>query len=121
MQWMIQVALVLTLFSCNAPRATHNATVAANSFTRQNAAHQLRASVAGSDCGVLLISTETALDDDIVESIQYGTGVYGAFGGAEEFAGDRGFRAVVYRDSTGELWTYGATTRNEARGLPQCK
>lgn len=78
-------------------------------------------SVAGSDCRVLLLTIETAVDDELVESIHYGTGGYDAFGGAEQFARDHGFRAVVYRDAGGGLWTYGATTRDEARSIQPCE
>jgi hypothetical protein len=52
--------------------------------------------------------------------MQYGTGPYAAFGGVEEFAQDRRFRAVVYRDAAERLWTYGATSRDEARSMPRC-
>jgi hypothetical protein len=120
MQRIARLALVLTLIACNARRAGHEAAADAATFSRQHAKHQLHASVAGSDCRVLAIETETAFNDENVESIQYGTGDYGAFGGAERFAHDRGFRAVVYRDSNGALWTYGATTRDEAQSLPRC-
>lgn len=121
MQWLARSALVLTLLACNAPHAEKDAAAGATAFTRQHAKHKLHASVAGSDCRVLVIRTETPLNDTLVESIQYGTGDYEAFGGADQFAHDRGFRAVVYRDAIGALWTYGATTRDEARSMPECR
>lgn len=113
--------LLLALLTCDGPRAERNAATNATAFTRQHAKHKLHASVAGGDCRVLAIRTDTALNDDLVESIQYGTGGFGAFGGAERFARERGFRAVVYRDPTGALWMYGATTRDEARSMPLCR
>jgi hypothetical protein len=122
MQWFVRAALVVALGACNHPARTgQTAADVAEAFTRQHAKHNLSASVAGSDCRVLLITIESTFDDELVESIHYGTGGYEAFGGAEQLARDRRFRAVVYRDSTGELWTYGATTRDEARSLPRCR
>jgi len=121
MERIARLALVFALVACNAPRAEKSAAKAAAEFTRQHAKHKLHAFVAGSDCRVLLISTATTFDDELVETIQYGTGDYGAFGGVDQFAHERGFRAVVYRDSNDALWTYGATTRDEARSLPRCR
>ena len=121
MQRLVGSALVFSLLACNTPRAGEEAALAADLFTRQHRKHELRASVAGSDCRVLLIRGETAFEDDLVESIQYGVGSYDAFGGVEQFARDRGFRAVVYRDPAGEFWTYGATTRAEAQSMPRCR
>ena len=121
MQLFARSALLLALLTCNAPPAERDAGHDATAFTRQHAKHKLHASVAGSDCRVLVIRMETAFSNDLVESIQYGTGGYGAFGGAEQFAHERGFRAVVYRDSTGALRTYGAITRDEAQSMPNCR
>lgn len=120
MQRFMRSAFVLALVACNAQPASREA-AAADLFTREHRKHRLQAAAAGSDCRVLLIVTETQFDDDLVESIHYGTGDYDAFGGVEQFARDRGFRAVVYRDPGGGLWTYGATTRDEARSLPRCR
>jgi hypothetical protein len=121
MQWLARSALVFALVGCNTPRAEQAAKAAAEAFTRQHATHRLHAFAAGSDCRVLLVSIETSADDELVESIHYGTGGYGAFGGVEQLAHDRGFRAVVYRDASGGLWTYGATTRDEGQSLPRCR
>jgi len=120
MQRLMRAAVVLALIACNAQPVRREAT-AADLFTRQHRQHKLQATAAGSDCRVLLIATEMQFDEDLVESIHYGTDGYGAFGGGEQFARDRGFRAVVYRDPSGGLWTYGATTRDEARSLPRCR
>jgi len=113
-------ALVLALIACDAQPVSREETAAA-ALTQAHREHKLQAIAAGRDCGVLLIAIETQFDDDLVESIHYGTGDYGALGGVEEFARNRGFRAVVYRDPSGGLWTYGATTRDEARSLPRCR
>jgi hypothetical protein len=120
MQRLMRTAFVLALFACTGQPVSQEAG-AADSFTREHRKHKLQATAAGSDCRVLLIATETQFDEDLVESIHYGTGGYGAFGGGEQFARDRGFRAVVYQDPSGGLWTYGATTRDEARSLPRCR
>jgi hypothetical protein len=121
MQWLVRSALVFALVGCDTPRADEPAAAAAEAFSRQHAIQKLHAFVAGSDCRVLLVSTSSTFDDDLVESIHYGTGGYGAFGGVEQLSHDRGFRAVVYRDPAGGLWTYGATTRDEARSMPRCR
>jgi hypothetical protein len=118
MQSLLRSALVVALVACNAGRGPHE--TAAALLTREHREEKLRASAAGSDCRVLLVEIETESDDDLVESIHYGTGQYGAFGGVEQFAQDRGFRAVIYRDAAGAVWTYGATTREEARSIPPC-
>jgi len=120
MQWFMRTAFVLALIACDAPPVRREQTAAA-SFTRAHTNHKLQATAAGSDCRVLLVATEAQFDDDLVETIHYGTGDYDAFGGVEQFAHERGFRAVVYRDPSGGLWTYGATTREEARSLPRCR
>jgi hypothetical protein len=121
MQWLARATLVVALLACNSRPAGNEAAAAANQFTRQHTNHKLHASVAGSDCHVLLISTDTQFDDGLVESIHYGTSGYDAFGGVEQFAHDHEFRAVVYRDASGNLWTYGATTRDEARSISSCR
>lgn len=120
MQRFLRSLCVLALIACDAQPVSKEAT-AADLFTREHTQHKLQATAAGSDCRVLLVAIETRFDDDLVESVHYGTGSYGAFGGVEQFARDRGFRAVVYRDPAGGLWTYGATTKDEARSLPRCR
>lgn len=117
----IRSSLALLLLACNANRADKDAAAAAELFTRQYETRQLRASVAGSDCRILLIRIGDDADEDRVASIHYGTGGYDAFGGGEQFAHDRGFRAVVYRDAGERLWMYGNTDREEAQSLPRCR
>jgi hypothetical protein len=78
----------------------------------------------GSDCNVLSVRSAIALDDSMVETLQYGTGVeaYDIFrGGVQQFCLDHGFHAVVYRDSAGHLWTYGAITVRETDALAACR
>jgi hypothetical protein len=120
MQRLMRAALVLALIACDAQPVSRE-TTAADLFTREYKKHQLQATAAGSDCRVLLIAIETQFGKNLVESIHYGTDGYGALGGGEQFARKRGFRAVVYQDQNGGLWTYGATTRDEARSLPRCR
>lgn len=86
------------------------------------AGNSIRASAAGEDCLVLVIRTDSALDDRTVESIQYGTGDLTAYpGGVQQFVADKRFRAVVYEDANDGLWTYGSITREEARALQDCR
>jgi hypothetical protein len=117
---LLRSVLALAFIACTGQPASREDAAAAL-FARQHRKHPLQATAAGSDCRVLLIDLETPADENLVESIHYGTGDYGAFGGAEQFARDHQFRAVVYRDASGGCWTYGATTREEARSLPRCR
>lgn len=121
MQRLLTAGLALLLITCNGPRATKRAAAAADLFTDEHAQRALKASVAGVDCAVLLIDIETSSTTDLIESIHYGGGEYKAFGGVEELAQKHGFRAVVYRDADGNLQTYGATTRKEAKELRKCR
>jgi hypothetical protein len=120
MQRFLRSILVLLLLACTGPRAGKEAAAAAARFNEVHAKRALQASVAGDDCAVLLIHIDDKADDDLVESIHYGIGDYQALGGVEAHADKHGFRAVVYRDSEGELHTYGATTRQEAKELREC-
>jgi hypothetical protein len=122
MQRLVTTGVLIALLSCNNARpAAPAAIAAAELFTRQYARRKLRASVAGTDCKVLVIAIENGFDDGLVESIHYGASGYDALGGGEQFVKDRGFRAVVYRDGSGYLKTYGATTFDEARTMPRCR
>ena len=111
--------LLLLLFACNVSRAEKETIAAAEELTRDYAKHGIEARVGGTDCKVLVIEARKRLDDATVESIQYGTDQYEAHGGVEQFAGRR-FRAVVYRDPSGVVRTYGSTTLDEARSMPRC-
>jgi len=84
--------------------------------------YPLRASAAGEDCLVLIIRTDRTLDDRTVEAIHYGTGERTAYpGGIQQFAIDKRFRAVLYRDADRGLWTYGSITREEAQSIETCR
>lgn len=111
----------IVAFACGNDHA-EPAIAAARAFTKRYEGLNLKAHAAGTDCQVLLIASDTVLDSTTVESIQYGVGHANAYeGGADRFAEDRRFRAVVYRDRDNGLWTYGATTREEAASLPLCR
>lgn len=112
--------VLLLLFACNVPHADKETIAAADVFTRDYEKQELAARVAGTDCKVLLIQAEMRLDDVTVESIHYGTAEYSANGGVEQFA-ERRFRAVVYRDPSGVVRTYGSITLDEARSMPRCR
>ena len=86
------------------------------------AALNVRASAAGSDCGVLFIETPMILEDAIVEAMHYGTGAYGLYqGGVNQFSRRRSFRGVTYKDGSGQLWFYGNVSRSEAESLQPCR
>jgi hypothetical protein len=114
---------MVALVRCDArPRADVAVAAAADAWSRQYASERLEARVSGNDCLVLLIRSRARLDRPTVESIHFGTPPYMAYeGGVQQFAEDRQFRAVVYRDGSGELWTYGSTTSEEAASLPVCR
>jgi hypothetical protein len=121
MQWLLSLGLALILFDCYANKAADEQLAAADQFTEEHQRHDLGAEVGGTDCRVLLIHAAMRLDDSLVESIQYGTEPYDALGGVEELMARRRFRAAVYRDPSGRLWTYGSTTRDEAKSMPRCR
>ena len=118
----ISIVAVLAAACDSGPKAEARVIAAADAWTRKFESERLEARVSGSDCLVLLIRSKTPLDDATVESIHYGTRPYGAYeGGVQQFAEDRKFRAVVYRDDSAEVWTYGSTTRDEAQSLAVCR
>jgi hypothetical protein len=99
---------------------------AANVFT-QRYAHsrfagwKVRASASGSGCDVLLVETSVIMEDSMVEAMHYGAGAYGVVdGGVQQFSRDHSFRGVVYKDSSGRIWTYGGVTESEVRTLKRC-
>ena len=121
MHWLLRLGLALALCACNTHHAGEDRIAAADLLTQAYERQQLEAFVGGTDCLALIIRAKTRLDDAFVESMQYGTGPYTAFGGVELFAEKRHFRAVVYRDAADRLWAYGATSRDEARSMPRCR
>jgi hypothetical protein len=82
------------------------------------ASWSIRGQAAGADCGVLLVTVGTRMDDSMIESIHYSSSVYS--GGVEHFYQERTFRAVVYRDAAGQLWRYGLVSETEAQSLSSC-
>ena len=100
-------------------------TTAAALFTSRYASSQwsslgIHARAAGADCGVLLVTIGTEMDDSSIEAIHYGQ-MYSVYdGGVEHFYHERTFRGVVYRDVTARYWRYGLVSREEAKQLPPC-
>lgn len=114
--------ILIALMACNLNPGAKGSVAAAHAVPRHYANQGLRADAAGDDCTVLLIRTKTGFDNAMVESIHYGIGEAGAYpGGIQQYAEAKGFRAVVYRDAAGDLWTYGSTTLDEARTMPTCR
>jgi hypothetical protein len=130
---MTIAALALTILHCgDEPRSrTRDAATehvsAARTMTRDCAASRLatwnvRASAAGSDCGILLIETPMILEDSIIEALHYGTDSYRLYaGGVSQFSRERTFRGVAYKDGSGQLWFYGSLSRTEAESLRPCR
>ena len=116
------LGILIFLSACEVRPAAEGTVTAAYTLGQHYATQRLQIHAAGDDCLILLIRTKTALDNATVESIHYGTGEHNAYdGGIRQFAEDRGFRAVAYKDADGGLWTYGAITRDEAKSMPICR
>ena len=119
-------------FGCNsrrnAPAEDHSARIAAATFITdlysrsRLATWNVRASAAGADCAVLLINVSIIMEDSMVEAMHYGAGDYEIYtGGLRNFSRQRGFRAVVYEDSSRHQWPYPTTLPiNEAETLTPC-
>jgi hypothetical protein len=121
MNRLLALSAILALCGCEYDPATKRSIDATNTVNRLYAAQNVQASAAGNDCMILFIRVDAPLDDSMVESIQYGTGERDAYeGGIQQFAEDRKFRAVAYKDAQGGLWTYGSITRDEARSMSTC-
>ena len=115
-------SLLLLLSACQFNPKAEAPVKAAREFNELFATQRLHANAAGDDCLVLLVGTNAHLDDTAVESLHYGAGNPPAYkGGVRQFTEDRGFRAVVYRDTDRALWTYGAITRDEAQVIRTCR
>ena len=114
--------VLIALLGCDLNPGAKGSVAAAQIATRQYAEQYLRADAAGDDCRILLIQTKKGFDNALVESIHYGIGEHDTFhGGIQQFAEAKGFRAVVYRDAAGDLWTYGSITLEEARTMRRCR
>jgi hypothetical protein len=120
----------IVLFGCEShPRATtdNERVAAANAFTDQYAKSRLarwnlKARAAGPDCSVLLVDTSLILEDSLIEALHYGAGAYAVQeGGVQGFCRQRTFRAAVYHDRSGRMWTFGDVQPSEAPGLKPCR
>jgi hypothetical protein len=127
MRRMLGISLLIA-FAAACDGGTSNAYVtAANTFTQHYSQSRLarwnvRASAAGSDCAILIVQTSIILEDSLVEAMHYGAGAYAVYdGGVQNFYRKGAFRGVAYKDSTGRVWTYGATTVAEAHSLKPCR
>ncbi len=127
MHRMLAIPLFLLAAACGPNRTNQAHVSAAEAFTRRFSESRLsewkvRAAAAGKDCSVLLIQTSIIMEDSLVEALHYGSGAYSVYdGGVQSFYRHRAFRAAVYKDSTGKIWTYGATTTTEAKSLEHCR
>jgi hypothetical protein len=114
--------VLIALLGCDLNPGARIPVAAAQIATQQYAKQDLRADAAGDDCKVLLIRTKKEFDNALVESIHYGIGDSDTYqSGMQQFAEAKGFRAVVYRDAAGDLWTYGSITLDEAKSMPTCR
>ena len=122
MKRLPHIAVLIALLGCDFNPAADVPVAAAHTLAQRYTAQKLRIHAAGNDCRILFVRTKTTFDDATVESIHYGTSESGSYdGGIQQFAEDNRFRAVVYRDAAGGLWTYGATTHDEAREMRPCR
>ncbi|HEX6099182.1 MAG TPA: hypothetical protein VF432_22910 [Thermoanaerobaculia bacterium] len=122
MKHLSALALLAALAACDFNPDAKAPIESARMLTRNYTLHELTAYAAGTDCRVLLVRTRTALDDATVETLHYGDGESATYpGGLQQYAEERKFRAVAYRDQDGGLWTYGSITRQEAQTMPVCR
>ena len=121
----VTLLILLTLMACSDdPREAHIA--AAKAFTRHYTQSRLgkwnvRASAAGTGCTVLLVEASIVMDDFMVDALHHGTGAYDVYpGGVEQFARERGFDGVAYKDPRKHLWTYGSAVSHDVATLTPC-
>lgn len=119
MKRLPHIAVLITLLSCDFNPAAEAPMAAAHELARRYASQQLQIDAAGHDCRILLVQSKKSFDATYVESLHYGSDAYE--GGIQQFAEDEKFRAVVYRDASGKLWTYRATSFEEATDLQPCE
>lgn len=124
MRSLATLALALSLLACDRPVAepkidpVTDPVLAANLFTHRYATSRMsswnvRAAAAGPQCDILRVQVDMVLESSMVAAMHYGQGAYDIYpGGVGQFAAERGFRGVVYHDSTGRQWTYGAVPRS---------
>ena len=124
---MRRTALIL-LFALTAceTQPDHVHIADASSFTERYAKSRftdwnIRANAAGTNCEVLLIETSILIDETMVEAVHYDGNDYDVYeGGVQSFYKERGFQGVVYKDPSGQIWTYGNVTMREAEQLEPC-
>lgn len=120
---IVVALLFVSIAACHRPGPQVSA---ASMLTRRYSRSQfekwnVRASAAGRDCRVLLVETSIVLDDSMVEAMHYGAGPYSVDGrGMQHFSREGAFRAVLYRDQTDRVWTYGDLDQEEARSITAC-
>lgn len=122
MRYLSVLLLLVAVTACDVNPDAKAPVAAAHELTQNYTLQELKAYAAGTDCRVLLVRIRTTLDDAAVETMHYGDGESAAYpGGLQQFAEERQFRAVAYRDHDGRLWTYGSITRQEAQTMPVCR
>jgi len=83
---------------------------------------RIRVDAAGARCDVLVVNTRITLEESMVDAMHTGAGEYGVIpGGLRQFASERAFRAVAYRDTTGRVWAYGGVTAEDAMRMRRCE
>lgn len=121
----ITLITLLALGACgDNPREAH--INAASHFTRHYSQSRLgrwnvRASAAGADCSVLLVEASIVMDDFMVDAMHHGTGAYDVYtGGVQQFANERGFRSVAYRDPRHRVWSFGSPVVRDSNPIAPC-
>ena len=109
---ILRIVLVVCTACHSAPPADEHV-AAAEMITRRSAESRLaewklRARAAGKDCTILVIETPAILQDSMVRALQYGSGGDAIVpAGVQRFSREHLFRGVVYRDGSGQVWTFG--------------
>ena len=129
--WTVTALLLAVVFgagACARGRSKDHARLAApNALTERFSQSRLapwnvRASAAGARCDILLVETSVRMADAMVEALHYGAGAHAVYeNGLQQFYRDHSFRGVVYRDSAGNIWTYGAITPAVAEAIEPCR
>ena len=124
----IALVAALTVMACHANSQTAERNIReAETLTRlyansAMAAWNVRATAAGSDCGVLHVKTSIIMEDAMVDALHFGAGAYNIYeGGVHAFSTERAFRGVAYTDATGKTWTFDAVKASEAERLEPCR
>ena len=115
MKRLPHIAVLIAMFACDFNPAAEAPVNAASTLAKRYEQQKLNIHAAGHDCRILVVQANTPLDRATVESLHYRTD------GIQQSAEDEKFRAVVYRDEAGGMWTYGATTLEEAKEMRLCR